>query len=422
MFTSFSAALTGLDAAQVGVDTVGTNLANLDTTGYKASTVSFYDLVAQNLGLGNGSSVGLGTGQPQVSPNFSQGAIQTTNGALDGAIQGDGFFVVQDPSTGAIQYTRAGNFEVDANGNLVTSTGQFVQGWTQTAGVLNTNGAITNITIPSGALQPPVATANMTIDMNLNAGATVGAADGTFTTPVTVYDSLGNSHVLTFTFTETAANSWTYAVTIPGADVTAGKAGTPFAIPNATGTLTFDSNGNLTAPALAKNPIAIAIPGLTDGATDLAVNWSVYNPDGTARISQFATPTAVASESQDGEAAAQLTHVSLSNGGEILAQFSNGQQLAVAQLALASIRNPDSLTSVGDNNFEVSAKTAAPAIGVPNTGGRGTVLAGALESSTVDIAQEFTNLITFQRSYEASAKVITTTDTLTQDTINLIQG
>ena len=422
MFTSFSAALTGLDAAQVGVDTVGTNLANLNTTGYKASVVSFYDLVAQNLGLGNGSSVGLGTGQPLVMPNFSQGAIQTTNGALDGAIQGDGFFVVQDPSTGATEYTRAGNFQVDANGNLVTSTGQFVQGWTQSGGVLNTTGAITDITIPSGALQPPVATANMSIDMNLDASATVGAPNGTFSTPVTVYDSLGTSHVLTFTFTLTGANTWDYAVTIPGADVTAGKAGTPYAIPNATGTLTFGGNGVLTAPTIAKNPLAIAIPGLTDGANNLAVNWSLYNSDGTPKISQFATPTAVATESQDGTAAAQLTHISLSNGGEILAQYSNGQQLAVAQLALASIRNPDSLTSVGDNNFVVSAKTAAPAVGAPNTGGRGNVLSGALESSTVDIAQQFTNLITFQRSYEASAKVITTTDTLTQDTINLIQG
>jgi flagellar hook protein FlgE len=310
---------------------------------------------------------------------------------------------------------------VDANGNLVTSTGQFVEGWTQTGGVLNTSGAITDITIPSGALQPPVTTANMTINMNLNAAATVGAANGTFTTPVTVYDSLGNSHVLTFDFTITGPNTWTYAVSVPGADVTAGKAGTPFPIPNATGTLTFDSNGNLTAPALAKNPVNIKITGLSDGASDMSVNWSLYNPDGTPRITQFATPTAVASESQDGQAAAQLTHVSLSNGGEILAQFSNGSQLAVAQLALASIRNPDSLTSVGNNNFQLSAKTAAPAVGTPNTGGRGNVLSGALESSTVDVAHEFTNLITFQRSYEASAKVITTTDTLTQDTINLIR-
>jgi len=401
---------------------VGTNLANLDTTGYKASVVSFYDLVAQNLGLGNGSSVGLGTGQPQVSPDFAQGAIETTDGALDGAIQGDGFFVVRDVSSGAIEYTRAGDFQVDANGNLVTSTGQRVQGWTEAAGVLNTNGAISDITIPSGSLQAPNATANMTIDMNLNAAATVGAASGTFTTPVTVYDSLGNSHVLTYTFTMTAPNTWTYAVTIPGADVKAGTAGTPYAIPGATGTLTFDPNGNLLTPALAASPVNIKIPGLSDGATDMSVNWSLYNTDGTPRITQFATNTAVESESQDGAAAAQLTHISLSNGGEILAQFSDGQQVAIAQLALASIRNPDSMTSVGDNNFQVSANTAAPAIGVPNTGGRGNVLAGALEASTVDIAKEFTNLITFQRAYEASAKVITTTDTLTQDTINLIQA
>lgn len=422
MFTSFSAALTGLDAAQVGVDTVGTNLANLDTTGYKAATVSFYDLVAQNLGLGNGSSVGLGTGQPQVTTEFTQGAIQTTGGALDAAIQGNGFFVVSDPSTGATEYTRAGNFQVDANGNLVTATGQYVQGWTSTNGTLNTTGPLTNITIPSGALQPPQATQNMSIDMNLNAAATVGSADATFTTPVTVYDSLGNAHVLTFTFTETAANTWTYAVTIPGADVTAGTAGTPYAIPNATGTLTFDGNGDLLTPTQAKSPITIAIPGLTDGASDLSINWSLYNSDGTPNVTQYATDTAVASESQDGQAAAQLTAVSLSNGGEILAQFSNGQQLAVGELALANIRNPESLTSVGDNNFEVSANTAVPAIGTPNTGGRGNVLAGALESSTVDIATEFTNLITFQRAYEASAKVISTTDTLTQDTINLIQA
>lgn len=422
MFTSFSAALTGLDAAQVGVDTVGTNLANLDTTGYKAATVSFYDLVAQNLGLGNGSSVGLGTGLPQVTTEFTQGAIQNTGGALDGAIQGNGFFIVQDPSTGAIEYTRAGNFQVDTNGNLVTATGQFVQGWEASGGVLNTNGALSNITIPSGALQAPQATANMSIDMNLNAAATVGSADATFTTPITVYDSLGNAHVLTFTFTETAANTWSYAMTIPGADVTAGTAGTPYAIPNATGTLTFGPDGTLLTPAAAKSPVTIAIPGLTDGAKDLSINWSLYNSDGTANITQYATESAVASETQDGQAASELTAVSLSNGGQIMAQYSNGTQLAIGELALANIRNPESLTSVGENNFEVSANTAAPAIGTPNTGGRGNVLAGALESSTADIATEFTNLITFQRAYEASAKVISTTDTLTQDTINLIQA
>src|SRR5271154_1392305 len=156
MFTSFSAALTGINANEVGVDAVGNNLANLNTVGYKAETVNFYDLVAASLGLGNGqTSVGLGTGQPTVVQDFTQGSIQSTSGALDAAIQGDGFFVVQDPSSGATEYTRAGNFQVDANGNLVTATGQFVQGWTATAGVLSTSGSISNITIPTGGLQAP---------------------------------------------------------------------------------------------------------------------------------------------------------------------------------------------------------------------------------------------------------------------------
>ncbi len=419
MFTSFSAALTGLAANEVGVDAVGTNLANLNTTGYKASVVSFYDLVAQNLGLGNGSSVGLGTGKPRVSHEFTQGAIQTTSGALDGAIQGDGFFVVRDPSTGAVNYTRAGNFKVDANGNLMTSTGERVQGWNMSNGVLNTNGVIGDIVIPSGTLRAPVATTNMSLDINLDASATVGAATGSFSTPIEVVDSLGVSHVLTVNFTMSAANKWDYAVTIPGAEVGAGTAGTPFPIPGASGTLTFGPNGVLTDPTFANGVVPVAVAGLKDGAADLKVNWSLYTPDQVGRITQYAQQTAVSAEAQDGIAAAQLTHVSLSDGGEIIAQFSNGKQVAVAQLALASIRNPDSLTSVGDNNFQVSSNTAIPAIGTANTGGRGNVLSGALESSTVDIAHEFTSLIVYQRGYEAAAKVITTTDTLTQDTMNL---
>ena len=426
MFTSFSAALTGLAANEVGVDAVGANLANLNTTGYKASVVSFYDLVAQSLGLGSGAPVGLGTGRPRVVHQFTQGSIQVTSGALDGAIQGDGFFVVRDPSTGTLRYTRAGNFQVDANGNMVTATGERVEGWTQTNGVLNTNGAISDIVVPSGSLRAPLATSNMSLDLNLDASAAVGSADGSFSAPIEVVDSLGTSHVLTVNFTKTAANKWSYAVTIPGDDVTAGTAGTPFPIPNASGTLTFSNAGVLTdppAPPPATNGVvAIDIAGLKDGASDLKFNWSLYKPDLTARITQFAQASALSSNSQDGVAAAQLTHVSLSDGGMIVAQFSNGQQVTFAQLAMATIRNPESLASAGNNDFELTPETAAPAIGTPDTGGRGKVLGGALESSTVDIAREFTTLIVLQRGYEANAKVISTTDTLTQDTINLKQG
>ena len=314
---------------------------------------------------------------------------------------------------------------MDANGNLVTGTGDKVEGWTQTGGVLNTNGAISDITIPSGTLRPPVATANMSLNLNLDASATVGQANATFSAPIEVVDSLGTSHVLTVTFTKSGANTWDYAVTIPGEDVTAGTPGTPFPIPAADGTLTFDANGVLSdpppPPPADSGVIPVAVAGLADGASDLAINWALYTPDLTSRVTQFAQTTAIASNAQDGLTAAQLTHVALSDGGQIIAQFSNGQQVTVAQVAVASIRNPDSLVAVGDNNFQIGPSTAAPAIGLPDTAGRGKVLGGALESSTVDIAREFTNLILMQRGYEANAKVISATDQLTQTTINLKQ-
>ncbi|MBZ5596275.1 MAG: flagellar hook protein FlgE [Acidobacteriia bacterium] len=424
MFNSFTTALTGLTAAELGVDVVGNNLANLNTTGFKASTVNFADIVAQSLGLGTSqTAAGLGA-QATAVQNFTQGAIQTTNGAFDAAIQGDGFFIVRDPS-GLVNYTRAGNFEVDANGNLVTQAGQSVQGWVANNGVLNTNGAIANIVIPSGALRQPTATTNMSINMNLDASATLATPQANFSTAVQVVDSLGTTHVLTVNFSKTAANTWSYNVTLPGEDVTAGTAGTPFPVASAAGSLTFDATGKLITPAppppATNGLVPVTIAGLKDGAADLAINWSLYSALGQPDITQYAQPSATASNHQDGLVAAELVHVTMTNGGEIIAQYSNGQQNTIAQIALASISNPDTLVSEGQNNFQIGPGTAPPAIGTPQTGGRGQVLGGSLESSTVDIATEFTRLIVMQRSYEANAKVITTTDTLTQDTINLKQ-
>jgi flagellar hook protein FlgE len=151
-----------------------------------------------------------------------------------------------------------------------------------------------------------------------------------------------------------------------------------------------------------------------------ALNWQLFN-GAAGRITQFAQPSETSALAQDGAAAAQLTHVGIANGGFIVATYSDGEQQEVGQLALATVRNPDSLIAVGDNNFQLSALSALPAVGVPGTGGRGQVLGGAVESSTVDMATEFTNLIVFQRAYEASAKVITTVDQLSQTTINLKQ-
>jgi flagellar hook protein FlgE len=257
----------------------------------------------------------------------------------------------------------------------------------------------------------------MTVDLNLNSAAAADATS-TFTTPVTVYDSLGTSHILTVTFQKTDVNTWSYQVSIPGSDVTAGTAGTPYDIPGASGTLTFDTNGQLTSPA-AGSPISVQIPGLSDGATDLNIAWDPYN-NGVGRITQFGQASAASASSQDGISAAELVSVSIAQGGAITAQYSNGVQSIVGQLAMAAISNPSTLVDAGTNNFQLSAASADPSVGVPGTGGRGTVVGEALEASNVDLGTQFTSLINYQRSYEANAHVVTTADQLSQDTINLI--
>lgn len=410
MLTAFSTALSALSADTTAIDVVGNNLANLNTTGFKDATVSFNDLVTQAIGAVTGSSqVGVGVGAPITTTQFSQGAITSTGGPMDAAIQGNGFFVITTPE-GATEYTRAGNFQVDSQGQLTTATGELVQGWTASAGVLNTSGPIGPITVPAGALAEPEATQNTSVSLNLDATAAAGTS---FSTSVQIYDSLGTAHTVTYTFTQSGTpNQWNYSVGIPSGDTT--PAGTPI-----TGTLTFNSDGQLISPASNAEPV-MAITGLNDGAANMNVNWNLYS-DGSADITQFAQASATSAQSQDGAAAASLVSVGLGNGGQILAQYSNGQQVVAGQLAMATISNPVSLVGVGDNAYQTTAETALPSMGLPGTGGRGTVVGGSLESSTVDMATEFTNLIVYQRGYEANAHVVTTVDQLTQDTIALKQ-
>lgn len=413
MLTSFSTALTALSAHETAIDVVGNNLANLNTPGFKASAVSFHDLVTQSLGAGLGETqVGFGVGRPVTVRQFSQGAIQPSSGALDAAIQGDGFFVVKTPD-GATQYTRGGNLQVDVNGNLTTSTGEKIQGWTGLSGVVDTNAPVNDIVVPVGSLKAPTATQNASIDVNLDASASAGPPPDTYSTSVEVYDSLGISHILTFSFTKSAtASQWDYSVTVPDADLT--SAFTPV-----TGSLTFDTNGKLTSPASTDPAPTIGVTGLADGASDMTITWGLYD-GGVPRITEYAQTSAISAEAQDGSPAANLIRVGLADGGKILAMYSNGEQVVVGQVAMATIRNPETLIAVGNNNFQLSARTALPAIGLPGTGGRGQVVGGSVEGSTVDIAKEFTNLIVYQRGYQANARVVTAADEVSQETINLI--
>lgn len=412
MFGSLSTALSALSAHSAAIDVVGNNLANLNTTGFKQNTVAFFEMMNSAGFNGQGESqVGFGVGRPLTFRQFSQGSVQNTSGALDVAIQGDGFLMVKN-SQNAILYTRGGNLRVDKNGFLLSPTGERMQGWLESGGVLATTGPPGDMTVPIGTLRTPVPTSSFAMDLNLNATGTAGPPASTFSTSLEIFDSLGTSHIATANFTKTTnPNEWSYSLSIPNGDVS-----TPLA--PVTGTLTFSSSGQLIVPPVQGPFPVLPITGLANGAADLNLNWNLYDGQ-TPRLTQYAQPSAVSAITQDGAPTAQLTRVNIGDGGTLLAQYSNGVQTIFGQLAMATVRNPGSLIAVGNNNFQLGARSAAPAIGTPDTGGRGSLIGGAIENSNVDIAREFTNLIILQRGYQANAKVITTVDELSQDTINL---
>ena len=416
MFSSFSTALSGLNANSTEIDIIGNNLANLNTTGYKSTQVLFSDMMSQSLGgATNPAQIGLGVGEIQTVANFTQGTISTTNVGTDVAIQGNGFFIVKDVNSQTL-YTRDGSFQVDSSGNLITSNGDFVQGYSAVGGVVNSNGAIGNLKVPIGSVVPATATANMNLTVNLDATT---ADKGTYSAPIQVIDSLGGTHTLTVTFTKTANNQWTYDITIPNADLTKGGTGSTSVL-TAPGDLYFNQDGSLDTTKTT-TPVTFSVTGLADGALDMTgVNWNLADSTGVPTITQYAEASSVGGTTQDGIQTGQISSVTIQNGGLIVAQYSNGQAVDVGQLALASISNPQTMASVGDNNLQATATTAQPAVGIANTGGRGKLVGESLEASTADMATEFTHLLTYERSYQAASRVITTSDQLLQETVNLI--
>ena len=252
----------------------------------------------------------------------------------------------------------------------------------------------------------------MTVSANLDASAAVGDS---FSAPVQVIDSLGNTHTLTVNFTNTAPLTWTYDVTIPGEDLTGGTAGTPSSL--STGTLTFSSGGVLTSPA-AGSPINIATTtGLADGAADLNINWNLFGSAGGPLVTQYASASTTTGSSQDGVQAATVTGMSLQNGGSLVATYSNGTHRTLAQLAVASIANPDTLLAMANNQYMAGVGTTTPSVGAAGTGTRGNIVANSIEASNVDMATELTNLIVYQRGYQADSKAITAIDQMQQTLI-----
>jgi len=424
---NFSIPLSGLTSEATALSAIANNLANQNTTGYKDSQVLFSDLFYQNLGTtGSGDPIqlGAGAGVGSMPSMFTQGSVSSTGVPTDVAIQGSGFFIVQQ--NGITSYTRAGDFSVDKNNFLVTADGQQVLGYPAVNGVVNTGQALAPLQLGAGTISPPSVTANVQIQTNLDAGATVGGTDGTYSTPLTIYDSLGASHTLTFTFTKTAANTWGYSVSVPASDL--GPVGKPPVAQTgvlATGTLTFDGNGNLIGPTDAKgnlvSSINITATNLADGASDMSFNWNLLNGT-TPVITQVAAPSSTSSTQQDGTSSGTLTDFSIGSDGTITGSFSNGTTAALGQLALASFANEEGLQRVGNTDYTETLASGQAVIGAPGTAGRGTLSGGSLELSNVDISTEFANLIIAQRAFEANAKAVTTFDTIMSDTINMKQA
>ena len=409
---NFSIALSGLDADSVALNTIGNNLANLNTTAYKGQTTSFEDLFYQQIGQsgsGDAIQVGAGTQVSGTSTDFTEGTILPDSNAnsADMALAGNGFFVVDQ---GGVQsLTRAGNFQLDSNGGLITQDGQQVMGYPAVNGVVNQNSSLSPITIPVGVNEGAQATQNFSLTTNLNSGATVGT---TFSSPVQVFDSLGQSHQATVSYTKTGTNTWGYSVALPAGDAT----GTPT---NNTGTLTFDTSGNLISPTGSVNNITF--PGLTDGASDLSFNWNLNGSGGSPTISQLASASTNNGSTQDGFASGVYQSFAVDPSGVITAQFSNGRTSTIGQVAVATVANTAGLTASGSNDFATTAASGQASIGVAGAGGRGTVDDGALEQSNVNISTEFSNLIVAQRAFEANSKTVTTFDTVSQDVLAMIR-
>lgn len=430
---NFSIPLSGLTAESTALSAIANNLSNQNTTGYKDTSVLFSDLFYQTLGTtgsGDPIQVGAGTQVGSMPSLFTQGSVSATGVPTDVAIQGTGFFAVQD-SNGVIDYTRAGDFSVDANNYLVTADGQQVLGYPAVNGVVNTGNGIVPLQLGAGILSPPSATGNVELTANLDASSTVG---DTFSTPITIYDSLGASHTLTATFTNTGANTWGYSLSIPSTDLNPITSGTPpVTTPQsgiiATGTLTFNGSGVLvgdtattggTATAPLSDITGIPITGFADGASNQTFNWNVLN--GTSPVlTQVAGTSTTSGTQQDGSSSGSLVNFNIGSDGTVTGSFSNGKTQALGELALANFANVNGLQLNGNTDYTPTLASGPAVVGVPGAGGLGTISGGSLELSNVDIATEFANLIVAQRGFEADAKAVTTFDQITQDTIALKQ-
>ncbi|MDL9977870.1 flagellar hook protein FlgE [Microbacterium sp. ASV49] len=385
MLRSLYSGISGLRSHQTMLDVTGNNIANVNTAGFKGSSVLFEDSLSQligNPGIPSGqvggrnpAQVGLGVQVAGVRTNFAQGSTQSTGRAGDLMISGDGFFAVR--SGGETLYTRSGGFSFDLTGKLVNADGAIVQGWVAQDGVVNTGQAPGNVVLPKGVVSPAKATTSATVTGNLPSTAAVGDE---LIRDITVYDGQGGPSTLSLTFTRTAT----------GWDVTEPSSG-------ATGALSFVDGKQVGGLVLPAGAVTVDLSAVTG----------------------YAGMSTVAVTGQDGAAAGSLQSYAITSDGSIVGTFSNGRTQTLAKIAMATFANAEGLEKAGGTSYRTSVNSGAAQMGEAGQAGYGGLVSGALEMSNVDLSQEFTNLIIAQRGFQANARIITTSDEILQELTQL---
>ena len=410
MLRSLYSGISGLHAHQQMMDVTGNNIANVNTVGYKASSVQFQDTLSQMLGAAgapqnggggtNPAQVGLGVANGGIISNWAQGSQETTGRSGDMMIQGDGFFIARSGNEDL--YTRAGQFTFDGNGRLVTSMGESVQGWTAVDGVVNSAGKPGDITMPLGSTISPKATATITLKGNLTSDVDAANPNPDYTIPVKVYDSLGTPTTQIVNFK--ANGTGTYDVYFP---YDAANPGSP--VTQVTFGGTTSGKPDIVPPAT-KAQISLTNPVTNDVYTVDISDMTNFSGQNDARVFDA-----------DGQTAGALTSLSysVSNTGQIIGVFSNGLKQILGQVAMATFKNTNGLEKAGDSTYRSTVNSGYAQVGQPGSAGMGQVVSGALEMSNVDLAQEFTNLVIAQRGFQANSRVITTSDELLQELVSM---
>ncbi len=434
LFSTLGVGASGLNVASVGLGVAGDNIANIGTTGYKHTRATFADFLPQNVfGLSGVGQLGTGAATNYLSTQFAQGSINSSDSSLDMAIGGNGFFVVNDGNQSS--YTRNGEFYMDDNGFITTASGLNLQGYNAVNGAVS--GAIGDLQIDETTI-PPAVTTTVVADATLSAetvpGVDLAAIDmygtgtGTntlteagdaadFTMGTTIYDTLGVAHDVTVLFERSGTSDWIWRAVTDATQVydttnTAFSTTADSGFEIANGTVSFDTDGNISAftqtNTSTTTPWTFQGAAAQDVAFDFGMDSTGVATDGA--VTMVGDESSVQALSQDGRSAGILSSLAVSDDGTITGSYTNGEDLVVGQVALATFTAESGLIRAGGTLFTASSAAGAPAVGAAGTGTRGTISGSALEGSNANLEDEFVNMITAQRMYQANAKVITAAD------------